>query len=203
LDTAFGKFIPVRTGFGQIAFIGVVASGGTVAPDSLRSHVKPPWRAETPRDAVRRIIHPPYVDQAALERFQLDYAKELGGAGYLAMNEAQRDSWFLKETMTFLAANPVLSAQLAIANLEVFVRLLGGSLGVLMCLLAALGGVLGIRKPAVLIIALWVGSFVGPFLLAVCYYGRYRSPVEPLLVVLAVFAVWRVQDLVLRAAAAR
>jgi hypothetical protein len=201
--TAFGKFIPVRTGFGQIAFIGVVASGGTVAPDSLRSHVKPPWRAETPRDAVRRIIHPPYVDQAALERFQLDYAKELGGAGYLAMNEAQRDSWFLKETMTFLAANPVLSAQLAIANLEVFVRLLGGSLGVLMCLLAALGGVLGIRKPAVLIIALWVGSFVGPFLLAVCYYGRYRSPVEPLLVVLAVFAVWRVQDLVLRAAAAR
>jgi hypothetical protein len=41
------------------------------------------------------------------------------------------------------------------------------------------------------------------FLLAICYYGRYRSPVEPLLVVLAVFAVWRVHELILRAAAAQ
>ena len=199
----FGKFIPVRTGFGQIAFIGVVASGGTVAPERLRSHVKPPWTAETPRDAVRKIIHPPYVEQAALERFQLDYAKELLGADYFAMNEAQRDSWFLQEATAFLVANLVLSTQLAIANIEVFARLIGGSLGVLVCLLAALGGMLGLRKPAVLILALWVGTFVGPFLLAICYYGRYRAPVEPLLVVLAVFAVWRVHELILRAAAAR
>jgi hypothetical protein len=199
----FGKFVPVRTGFGQIAFIGVVASGGTVAPERLRSHVKPPWSAETPRDAVRRIIHSPYDDQAALEHFQLDYAKELGGAEYFAMNEALRDSWFLQEAKTFLVANPVLSAQLAIANTEVFVRLIDGSFGVLVCLLAALGGVLGIRKPAVLILALWVGTFVGPFLLAICYYCRYRAPVEPLLVVLAVFAVWRAYELILRAAAAQ
>jgi hypothetical protein len=190
--TVFGRFIPVRTGFGQIAFIGVVASGGTVAPERLRSHVKPPWSAETPRDAVRKIIQPPYVEQAALERFQLGYAMELGGVAYIAMNEAERDSWFLQEAKAFLVANPALSAQLAIANIEVFVRLIGGSMGVLVCLLAALGGVLGIRKPAVLILALWVGTFVGPFLLAICYYARYRAPVEPLLVVLAVFAVWRV-----------
>jgi Dolichyl-phosphate-mannose-protein mannosyltransferase len=190
----FGKFVPVRTGFGQIAFIGVVASGGTVAPERLRSHVKPPWTAETPRDAVRKIIQPPYEEQAALERFQLEYAMELLGAEYFAMNEAQRDTWFLQEAKAFLVANPVLTAQLAIANIEVFVRLTGGggSFAVLVSLLAALGGVLGIRKPAILILALWVGTFVGPFLLAICYYGRYRTPIEPLLVVLAVFAVWRV-----------
>jgi hypothetical protein len=199
----FGKFVPVRTGFGQIAFIGVVASGGTVAPEKLRSHVKPPWSAETPRDAVRKIIHPPYVEQAALERFQLDYAKELGGAEYFAMNEAQRDSWFLHEVKAFLVANPVLSVRLAIANIEVFVRLISGFFWVQVCLLAALGGVLGIRKPAVLILALWIGTFVGPFLVAICYYGRYRSPIEPLLVVLAVFAVWRVYELILRPAAAK
>lgn len=192
---AFGKFIPVRTGYGQIAFIGVVASAGTVAPEKLRSQVKPPWRADEPRDAVRKIIRFPYVDQAALERFQLDYARELGGAGYTIMNEAQRDSWFLQEAKTFLVANPVMSAQLAIANIEVFVRLIGGSIGTSVFLLAALGGVLGIRKPAVLILALWVGTFVGPFLLAICYYDRYRAPIEPLLVVLAAFAVWRVIEI--------
>ena len=197
----FGKFIPVRTGFGQIAFIGVVASGGTVAPERLRSHVKPSWTAETPRDAVRRIIRPPYVEQAALENFQLEYAKELLGAEYFPMNEAQRDSWFLREAKAFLLANPGFSAKLAIANLEAFVRINAGPFGVLVCLLAALGGALGIRKPAVRILALWVGTFVGPFLMAICYYGRYRAPVEPLLVVLAVFAVWRVRELILRAAA--
>ena len=152
---------------------------------------------------MRKIIQPPYVEQAALERFQLDYAKELGGAEYIAMNEAQRDSWFLQEAKAFLVANPALSTQLAIANIEVFVRLIGGSFGLLVCLLAALGGVLGIRKPAVLILALWVGTVVGPFLLAICYYGRYRSPIEPLFVVLAVFAVWRVYGLILRAASAQ
>lgn len=201
---AFGEVVPVRTGYGQIAFMGIVASGGTVEPERLRSHLKPPWSAETPRDAVRKIIHPPrFREQAALERFQLDYAKELAGAEYLAMNEAQRDAWYLRETKAFLVSNLVLSARVAIANTEAFVRLVGGSLGVLVCLLAALGGVLGIRKPGVLILALWVGAFVGPFLIALCYYGRYRSPIEPILAVLAVFAVWRVRDLILRGAAAR
>jgi hypothetical protein len=191
----FGTFVPVRNGFGQIAFIGMVASGGTVAPETVRSHVKPPWSAKTPRDAVRKIIRPPYDDQAALEHFQLDYAKELGGAEFNAMNEAGRDAWFLRETKAFLAANPVLGGNLAMANLEVFVRLIGGTLGMAVCLLAALGGVLGIRRPAVLILALWVGAFVGPFLLATCYYGRYRAPIEPLLAALAVFAVWRLLEI--------
>jgi hypothetical protein len=43
----FGKFIPVRTGTGQITFVSVVATAGTVVPDKLRSHVKPPWNART------------------------------------------------------------------------------------------------------------------------------------------------------------
>jgi len=83
---------------------------------------------------------PPYVEQAALERFQLDYAKELLGAEYFAMNEAQRDSWFLQEATAFLVANLVLSTQLAIANIEVFARLIGGSWGCWCACLPRWGG---------------------------------------------------------------
>ena len=191
----FGKFVPVRTGFGQIAFIGVVGSAGTVAPEKLHSHIKPPLRAETPRDTVRMLIKPPYDELAALERFQLDYAREVGGAEYAGMNEAQRDSWFLQEAKTFIAANPVMSAQLAIANIEVFARLIEGSFGMLVCLLAALGGLFAIRMPVVLILALWVGTYVAPYLLVICYYGRYRAPIDPLLVVLAAFAVCQVIEI--------
>lgn len=191
----FGEFVPVRTGFGQIAFVGAVATAGTVAPDSLRSQVKPPWTAETPRLALRKIIQPPYSELADLDGYQMDYAREVGGAEFAAMNEAQRDSWFLKETKAFLLANPVLSSKLAIAKIEVFARLIAGSFGWRVCLFAALGGLLAIGRPAALILALWIGTYVGPFLLVVCYYDRYRAPIEPLLVVLAVFAVWRVFEI--------
>lgn len=188
----FHKFVPVRTGFGQIAFTGVVAAGGMVAPEKLHTHVTPLLSAGGTREAVRNLC-PPY-ELEAVERWQLDYAKEVGGAAYAAMNEAQRDSWFLQETKAFLVANPVLSARLAIAKLEQFARVFGTNWK-LACLLALLGGLFAIRKPAVLILALWVGSYIGPFLLTICYYPQYRTPIEPLLVVLAVFAVWQVFEM--------
>lgn len=186
----FGEFIPVRNGAGQIAFIGVVGSAGTVAPDTLRSHVKPPWSADSAYYAVFRLRR--FDERNALYRFQMDYAKELGMPEFAMLNEAQRDAWFLKETRTYLLANPVLSLQLAIAKFKLFLRILGGSFGIMICLLAAAGGLLAIKTPAVLTLALWVATFVGPFLIVAPFFYRYRAPIEPILVVLAVFAAWKV-----------
>jgi 4-amino-4-deoxy-L-arabinose transferase-like glycosyltransferase len=197
----FGKLIPVRTGSGQITFESVVATAGTVAPDKLRSHVKPPWNAGTPREAVVRTVGTDRANiyrRRALERFQVEYAKDIIPAAELAtMDESQRDAWFLSESKAFLVANPVLSAQLAIAKIEVFIRTgrafygLGALLAGGVCLLAALGGLLAIRNPAVLTLAVWVGAYVGPFLLITPYFYRYRAPIEPLLVVLAAYTVCR------------
>jgi hypothetical protein len=36
-----------------------------------------------------------------LERFQMDYAKDIAPAEYATMNESQRDDWFLKESKPF------------------------------------------------------------------------------------------------------
>jgi hypothetical protein len=197
----FEKFIPVRTGTGQITFVSVVATAGTVVPDKLRSHVKPPWNARTPREAVVQTtgnFRPNFKRRMDLERFQMDYAKDIAPAKYATMDESQRDDWFLKESKTFLLSNPVLCARLAIAKIEVFIRTgeafyhLGALLAGGVCLLAVLGGVLAFRTPAVLALALWAGSYVGPFLLITPYFYRYRAPIEPVLVVLASFAVYRV-----------
>ncbi len=84
-----------------------------------------------------------------------------------------------------------MSAKIAILNIERFIRAMGLP-GILMCLLAALGTLLSIRNPVVLILAFWAGTYIGPFLLILCYYNRYRSPIEPLLILLATFAIWRV-----------
>jgi 4-amino-4-deoxy-L-arabinose transferase-like glycosyltransferase len=39
----FDEFVPVRTGSGELAFVGAVAVSGTVDPDLVRSVVKPSW----------------------------------------------------------------------------------------------------------------------------------------------------------------
>jgi len=201
----FGKFIPVRNGSGQITFVSMVAAAGTVAPDKLRSHVKPPWNARTPREAVVRTTgnhRPNLARRMALERFQKDYANDIAPTEFTTMNESQRDAWFLQETKAFMVANPVLSAKLAIANFEVFIRTgeafyrLGALLTGGVCLLAVLGGLLARKTPAVLTLALWAGTYIGPFLMITPYFYRYRAPIEPLLVVLATFAVFRVSEMV-------
>jgi len=192
----FGEFVPVRTGAGQIAFISVVGSAGTVAPDKLRSHVKPPWRAESPYFAVSHLRR--NAEYKALTRFQMDYAKELGKSEFAELNEAQRDAWFLKETKAFLLANPILSSQLAIAKIKLFLRISDDSIGMMLCLLAAAGGLMAINTPAALTLALWVATFVGPFLIITPFYYRYRAPIEPILAVLAVFASWKVLGIGIR-----
>ena len=192
----FGEFIPVRNGAGQIAFISVVGSAGTVEPVKLRSHVKPAWRAESTYFAVSHLRR--NAEYKALTRFQMDYAKELGKPEFATLNEAQRDAWFLKETKTFLLANPVLSLQLAIAKVMLFLRISEGSFGMVLCLLAAAGGLMAIKTPAALTLALWVATFVGPFLIITPFFYRYRAPIEPILAVLAIFALWKILEIGIR-----
>jgi hypothetical protein len=184
-----GELVPVRTGGGQIAFVGVVGAGGTVEPGRLRTRVPPPFRSESPRAAVRYLVQPPWDGVAALERFQLDYARDVAPPEYAGMNEAERDGWFMDETRRFLREAPGLSTRLALARIDTFARRMNWFGGVA-CALAALAWLLVRFSAPVLGLTLWVGAFLVPFLLIVPYYPRYRAPVEPLLVVLAAVATW-------------
>jgi hypothetical protein len=186
---ALHQTVPVRTGFGQIAFIGTVALGGVLDSTTLGSMPAPPMEAASARRAVKALLRPPFREIAALEEWQLEYAKERGGPEYPRLNEAERDDWFLAESKSFLLSHPGLGARLALAKLEAFVRIMG-PLGILVCLLAALGGLVRARTPAVTVLVIWVVAFVIPYLVAVTYYARYRSPIEPILAVLAGLGVW-------------
>jgi hypothetical protein len=183
----FNEFFSVRNGAGQIVFVGVVAAAGTVMPERISSSIKPIWQAKTPRMAVFNIYRNK-DNLAALEQFQLEYAKEVASNLWHHMNEAQRDKWFFKETKEFILANPIISIQLAIAKIELFVRAMGW-FGTGIIFWAIVGVIITLRNPAVSTIGFWVASYVGPFLLVICYYNRYRAPIEPLLTLLAVFAI--------------
>ena len=187
----FGEIVPVRTGAGLNAFIGVVATAATVAPETLAPGVKPEWQARTPRSAVFEALGD--EKRRALTRFESYYAHQLAPPDYAEMNEAQRDKWFLKETLRFLETHPILSLQLALFKLEVFIRSMG-LVGIVVFFLALVASVPAWSNPAAMSLGLWAAAYLGPFALIICYFGRYRAPVEPLLVVLAAFSlIWAVK----------
>ena len=185
------KTVPVRTGFGQIAFIGTVGLGGVLDSTTLRSASKPPLQATSARKAVKAMVRPPFREIAALEKWQLAYAAELGGSEYAHFNEAERDDWFAAESKAFLVSHPGLAARLALAKLETFARL-GGRVGFAVFLLAILGGLVRGGTPAGTVLVIWVMVYVAPYLVAVPYFARYRSPIEPVLALLAGLGVWAV-----------
>ena len=184
----FEEFVPVRNGAGSLAFIGTVAAGGTVQPETLSSEVKPSWRVDRPRDVVYRWAY--QDDRRALEEFQMAYADEIGGAEYAVMNEAQRDKWLMQQAKTYARANVRQSMWFGLWKLERFAAVLGLS-GIFIFLLAFVGGVVALvqRNTAAMILAGWAATFVAPFAIIICYFPRYRFPIEPILVVLCALTV--------------
>ena len=78
----------------------------------------------------------PQDERRALEAWQREVALTVGGADYQAMNEAQRDRWFLDQAKAFVLEHPALMLQIGAANLLQFV--LYGSLPVVMAVLGVL-----------------------------------------------------------------
>jgi hypothetical protein len=183
----FHEFVLIRNGAGQLAFVGTVAAGATVDPNSIVSEIKTSWTAETPTAALKLARNQEKLK--ALWRFQMEYANEIGPTPWDDMNEAQRDKWFLSETKNFLITNPVLSTQFAIAKIKLFASIMGW-LGKWLILLAGFGGLLSLKQPALFTLALWVGSYISPFLLFICHYPRYRVPIEALSTILAMFTIF-------------
>jgi hypothetical protein len=179
---ALDEFIPVRTGAGQLAHVGVVMLAATVEPASTQLAVPPEWRASGPRDAVRQAAGTD--GRNALERAQRSSFDRSPPAGYASMNEAQRDKTQLQIARDYALGNPVLSAQLGVYKLEQFARRLG-RLGLWTLLAAVLAGVFLLRDRRVLAISVLVAAFALPFAIFIAYFHRYRIPIEPLVAALA------------------
>lgn len=184
----FDEFVPVRNGAGSLAFVGTVAAGGAIDPSTVVSETRPPWAVERPRDVVNRWAY--QADRRALEVFQLEYADEIGGADYEVMNEAQRDKWLMQEAKRYVRANPGLSLQMGIWKVERFVAILKKT-GVIVFVLAVLGALLALQQKNLMAIILagWAATYVAPFAIMICYFSRYRFPIEPILAVLCALSV--------------
>jgi Dolichyl-phosphate-mannose-protein mannosyltransferase len=191
----FHEFVPVRTGGGLISFVGTVGAGITVEPATLAAPLEPPWRASSARLAVATILadSPPHWGKESLIEFQARYARAVAGDSWNAMNEAQRDKWLQHEVRAYFWDNPLLSIKLAVWKLLAFTQSMG-QLGTVLITVALMGGVLAIASWRIdlLALSLCIGVFAAPFILIVPFYDRYRMPVEPIITVAAIVALYHV-----------
>jgi hypothetical protein len=187
----FDEFVPVRTGSGQIAFVGTVEAGATVEPATLRSSLDPPWRASSARQAIVTTFGESF--RRSLEGFQVRYARAVAGNSWNGMNEAQRDKWLQREVWAYLLENPLLSVKLAFWKLDAFAKRTGW-LGTLLVALTLVGGVLAVAswRLDLLALSMSIAAFTAPFALAIPYFVRYRLPIEPIIVIAATLTLWQV-----------
>jgi hypothetical protein len=184
----FGKFIPVRDGGGMLAFVGTVALASISQPEIVPAQARVAAPANTLREAVN--LAQGREERRALEKFPLEYAMEVDPQGYAQLDEAQRDAWLGAEAKRFALAHPGFVAAAAVPKLELFLRVLGFP-GRITLLIAALALILGFRHVRVRLAGAWIVAFVTPFGLIICYFDRYRAPVEPIVMLLALWGLWQ------------
>jgi hypothetical protein len=184
----FDEFVPVRNGAGQIAWEGTVGVASTFAPETTKLSLATPWQATSAREAVQKMLTTPL--RIEMHHFQYYAIAARPPAGYDVMNEAQRDKFYLQGAKEYVQREPLIATQLALAKLEVFVMRFGiGGLGVL--LFAIAGALLLLRQPRSWPLPLLAIAYSAPFALAIPYFDRYRTPIEPVFATLAAVAFVR------------
>ena len=184
----FGEWVLVRNGGGQITWDGTVGAASTFAPEATGLELPTPWRSTGPRDAIQGML---VTDQRiAMIHYQVDAVAAAPPPGYETMNEAQRDLYYLDRMKSFVRHHPAIAIQLAVAKLEAFVMRFGWC-GLVVFVLAVGGAALLRSNMSSWPLTAMTCGYIAPFILAIPYFGRYRAPLEPILVVLATVALQR------------
>jgi Dolichyl-phosphate-mannose-protein mannosyltransferase len=178
----FNEFVPVRTGVGELTHMGTVVLSETFKPGSAKSTIPVPFTTSGPREAVRQITRERDA-RLALLKYQMDILVANPPAGFATMNEAQRDAIYLARAKEFVLENPITTMQLAVFKAYVFARMLG-YLGFITITFALIAGALGTSDHRIRALFLLLLAYTLPFLIIICYFSRYRLPIEPIVVVL-------------------
>lgn len=187
----FDELVPVRSGFGSIAYVGNPAFAATVdamlVPENGPLEV--PWTAASvwrAWDMVRVLER-----QRELIRYGRGTVK-LTTAGFAELNEAERDKAMLARAKEFMLEHPATVLELMLVKAYAF--FLSRRTPAVVAGLAGLGLLLAFRDYRVRALALMAFAYSIPYLVSMPYYYRYRYPIEPLMVVLAAVAVVHVVD---------
>lgn len=141
-----------------------------------------PGMADSPLQAFRLLLNLEY--DSALASHSIDFVGRITSTAYQGFNEVEHDRVFLGRSLTFIWAEPLLTAKMLFWKAVVFFMFWEVKLG-LISLAALLGGMLMIKDIRILTIFVLVLGYVFPYAIFLPLYYRYRSSIEPLLFILA------------------
>jgi len=200
---AFGEFVLVRTGGGAAAHQGnpILAAAFTDGRFACVEQLGPFWNAENARDA---ILTANTVTDRRLDIYRRSQqcVEKKAPEGYEFLNEAQRDSLYLKHTLSFMISEPKSFATLTINKCIIFFTM-PSRIYALIAFLAAIGAVLALRNWRANVLFLMVIAYAAPYCALVAWFYRYRYPIEPLLLLLASSAIFAATSKILRSVRGR
>ena len=186
---AFGDFVLVRNGAGQIAWDGTVGPAATFMRGAAQSPVPPPWHSSGPTEAIQNMMQKD--KRIPIHRYQVQSLGAASVPGYHSMDEAERDELSMSRAIQFVVTHPVVSTQMAAVKVWIYCTRFG-AYGVVVLLAALVAAVVGRRDARLWPLALLAISYSLPFVLIIAYFGRYRAPIEPVFAVLAAVGVTQV-----------
>jgi len=180
----FHHFVPIRSGFGYQLYIGNPGLARTFTPGlkfDVLAH-EPPWTANGPLQSLLLLRNLEY--DRALRNHSIQVIRETSSAEYQSYNEVERDHVFLARSLAFIRAEPLLALKMMFWKAIAFLTYWKFDLS-LVSIAAIAGGLLMIKDVRVAGLMLIVAGYMVPFILSMPLYYRYRSPIEPMLFVLA------------------
>ncbi|HEX5436995.1 MAG TPA: hypothetical protein VFW98_07545 [Gemmatimonadaceae bacterium] len=182
----FHQLVVDHDGFGEIALSGNPLLAETFTPGlHVCGAAPPPFTAVNGLAAVERARS--NGGQKAMYAMADECVRQDAPPGYDRMNEAERDRVYLHHAESFAAAHPRLFATLTADKALAFFYTGWRPYVRLLALLALAGIVLTLRRPGPRALLLLVLTYSIPYVLAIPYFPRYRAPVEPLLLLFAIY----------------
>ena len=188
--TTFGEFVPIRVGIGLISHQGNPILAGTFlpGPHACTDSLGPMWHADGALDAIEQATTI-QAKEIEIYRRSYDCIERNAPEDYERYNEPQRDAHYNKAARQFIVEHPWVFAKMAFFKYLYAVKgegttahLLAGAL----CLIGMIPAALAVRPLPIVFMIL---AYFGPYALGVPWGYRYRFPVEPLVVLLAVYSV--------------
>lgn len=184
----FDAFVPLRNGFGFNAYIGNPALVETYHPTdpACQGGTELAFKAATPWEAVKLTLAT--ENQRALYDRAYQCIEQSAPPDYDRLNEAQRDRLYLERVISFIRSRP--AEWIQVTFYKILLYFASRSTQLITSLLALIGAILSIKNRQARILSLLILGFAAPYIIALPFYYRYRYPVEPLIVILASYALY-------------
>jgi len=178
----FGKLIPVKTGFGKVAYESnpILASTYSSGPYGCSDVIDPPWISQNVREAIIVSGH----NQVALVQKGFECMEKEAHEGYEEFNEAEWNSLFLEKTFDFILTQPLIFAEMTYYRILYFFTFMNLKI-IIISVLFVISAIITLKNKKARVLTLFGLIFSFTYFLVVSFWYRYRYPIEPIFLILA------------------